>query len=175
MNLIFVITKNEIRPFRSNDGKTVSKFHISGEEIYEYDECYDFAEDLKDKLLAILNMHDLSEVAVDIAYIKGENHAAEEMLREFMPCFRVQVGEFEKIEDYADTAEQMLCITDNRSVALGMELDIYRERFAKVEKRLVDAEKHIAEIDDEYQSLQKKHNECSAAWQRKRPPKCDIP
>lgn len=184
MNLIFVITKNEIRPFRSNDGKTVSKFHISGEEIYEYDECYDFAEDMKEKLLAILNMRDFSEVTVDIAYIKGEKRAAEEILREIIPCLRVQVGEFEKIEDYTETAEQMLCITDNKSVALGMELDIYRERFARVEKRLVDAEKHIAEIeekfyeakkknDSEYQALQKKYNEleinvCDAKYAHER-------
>lgn len=173
MNLIFVITKNEIRPFRSNDGKTVSVFHISGEEIYEYDECYDFAEDLKDKLLSILNMRDFSEVAVDIAYIKGEKCAAEEILKEFIPCLRVQAVEFDKIDNAAEVAEKMLCITENKSVALEKELGNTKKSLAEAEQRIAEMEEQLNEyieannsFDIEYTALQKEHDILEAKCQK---------
>ncbi len=169
MNLIFVITKNEIRPFRSNDGKTVSVFHISGEEIFEYDEYYDFAEDLKDKLLAIINMRDFSEVAVDIAYIKGEKRAAEEILKEFIPCLRVQAVEFDKIDNAAEIAEKTLCITENKTVALEKELGNTQKSLAEAEQRIAEMEEQLdeyIEVNNNFEALQKEYDILEAKCQK---------
>ncbi len=154
MNLIFVITKNEIRTFRSSDGKTVSSFHISGEEIFEYDEYYDFAENLKDNLLAILNMRDFSEVAVDIAYIKGEKRAAEEILREFIPCLRVQAVEFDKINNIDETAEKMLCISNDKSA----EFELTQKKLNEREKTISMQDSAINNLKTEKEKLEEAYN-----------------
>lgn len=113
MDLIFIIKSNEIRIFKALHQET-SPFYIDGEDIYEY-ESNDFAQDLKDKILTILNEKNFFDIAVHIAYTASEKSAAESILREFVPCRFIQAVVYDNISDPCKTARQIQTISHNKS------------------------------------------------------------
>ncbi|MGN0607612.1 MAG: hypothetical protein ACI4J6_00280 [Oscillospiraceae bacterium] len=162
MDLILIIKSNEIRIFKALYQET-SPFYIDGEDIYEY-ESNDFAQDLKDKILTILNEKNFFDIAVHIAYTASEKSAAESILREFVPCRFIQAVVYDNISDPCKTAEQIQTISRNKSAEFEGELAqsniTIKQQTDMITALKSEMEKQSAEYDslkNEYASLQKSY------------------
>lgn len=162
MDLILIIKSNEIRIFKALHQET-SPFYIDGEDIYEY-EGNDFAQDLKDKILTILNEKNFFDIAVHIAYTASEKSAAESILQEFVPCRFIQAVVYDDISDPYKTAEQIQNISRNKSAEFKDELAqsniTIKQQTDMITALKSEMEKQSAEYDslkNEYASLQKSY------------------
>lgn len=162
MDLVFIITSNEIRIFKASQ-QDISPFFIDGEDIFEYEDN-DFAQDLKDKILTILNEKNFCNIAVHIAYTAGEKSAAESILREFVPCRLIQTVVFDEISDPGKTAKQIQTISRNKSAEFEDELAqsniTLKQQNDMLSALKSEMDKQSAEYDslkNEYASLQKSY------------------
>lgn len=162
MDLVFIITSNEIRIFKASQ-QDISPFFIDGEDIFEYEDN-DFAQDLKDKILTILNEKSFCDIAVHIAYTADEKSAAESILREFVPCRLIQAVVFDDISDPSKTAKQIQTISRNKSAEFEDELAqsniTIKQQTDMISALKSEMDKQSAEYDslkNEYASLQKSY------------------
>lgn len=162
MDLVFIITSNEIRIFKASQQDT-TPFYIDGEDIFEYEDN-DFAQDLKDKILTILNEKNFSDIAVHIAYTAGEKSAAESILREFSPCCLIQAVVFDEISDPYKITKQILTISRNKSAEFEDELAqsniTIKQQTDMISALKSEMDKQSAEyysLKNKYASLQKSY------------------
>ena len=162
MDLVFIITSNEIRIFKASQQDT-TPFYIDGEDIFEYEDN-DFAQDLKDKILTILNEKSFCDIAVHIAYTADEKSAAESILREFAPCRLIQAVVFDDISDPCITAKQIQTISQNKSTEFEGELAqsniTIKQQTDMISALKSEMDRQSAEYDslkNEYASLHKSY------------------